>query len=26
LITLHAPEGRVCMVSVLKVLAQPQHR
>jgi regulator of nucleoside diphosphate kinase len=26
LISLHAPEGRVCMVSVLKVLAQPRRR
>jgi regulator of nucleoside diphosphate kinase len=25
-ISLHAPEGRVCMVSVLKVLAQPRRR
>jgi regulator of nucleoside diphosphate kinase len=26
LINLHAPEGRICMVSVLKVLAQPRRR
>jgi regulator of nucleoside diphosphate kinase len=26
LISLHAPDGRVCMVSVLKVLAQARHR
>lgn len=25
-INLHAPEGRVCMVSVVKVLAQPRRR